>query len=116
MSDTFEYGGYHFTPHRQFRKGEVERRLAGDSRPWKKARGRKMLGTRCGICGQTGPSICQNTAMKIFTPLPQIKTVIFSDAKKPAGYMFPALMSCLGITNPNSEAARREIVNPLSAR
>ena len=36
MSDTFEYGGYHFTPHRQFRKGEVERRLAGDSRPWKK--------------------------------------------------------------------------------
>ncbi len=36
MSDTFEYGGYHFTPHRQFRKGEVDRRLAGDSRPWKK--------------------------------------------------------------------------------
>ena len=31
----FEYGGYHFKPYRQFRKGEVKRRLAGDSRPWK---------------------------------------------------------------------------------
>ena len=31
----FEYGGYHFKPYRQFRKGEVERRLEGDSRPWK---------------------------------------------------------------------------------
>jgi hypothetical protein len=32
---SFEYGGYHFTPVRQFRKGEIERPLAGDSRPWK---------------------------------------------------------------------------------
>ena len=32
---TFEYGGYHFTPVRQFRKGEIEKHLAGDSRPWK---------------------------------------------------------------------------------
>jgi hypothetical protein len=31
----FEYGGYHFKPVRNFRKGEVTRRLAGDSRPWK---------------------------------------------------------------------------------
>jgi len=31
----FEYGGYHFEPHRKFRDGEVERRLRGDSRPWK---------------------------------------------------------------------------------
>ena len=31
----FEYGGYHFKPYRQFRKGEVKRRLAGDSREWK---------------------------------------------------------------------------------
>jgi len=31
----FEYEGYHFKPYRQFRKGEVERRLKGDSRPHK---------------------------------------------------------------------------------
>ena len=31
----FEYGSYHFKPYRQFRKGEVTRRLEGDSRPWK---------------------------------------------------------------------------------
>jgi len=31
----FEYGGYHFKPDRQFHKGEVTRRLKGDSRPWK---------------------------------------------------------------------------------
>ena len=33
--DVFEYGGYHFKPHRKFRKGEVNRPLEGDSRPWK---------------------------------------------------------------------------------
>lgn len=33
--ETFEYDGWHFTPVRQFRKGEIERHLAGDSRPWK---------------------------------------------------------------------------------
>ena len=31
----FEYGGYHFKPYRKFQKSEVERRLEGDSRPWK---------------------------------------------------------------------------------
>lgn len=31
----FEYGGYHFTPVRQFRRNEVNKRLEGDSRPWK---------------------------------------------------------------------------------
>ena len=31
----FEFGGYHFKPIRQFRKGEVDRHLKGDSRPWK---------------------------------------------------------------------------------
>ena len=31
----FKYSGYHFKPYRQFRKGEVTRRLEGDSRPWK---------------------------------------------------------------------------------
>ena len=33
--DVFEYCGYHFKPYRNFRKGEVIRRLKGDSRPWK---------------------------------------------------------------------------------
>ena len=32
---TFEYGGYHFTPLRQFRRNEVSKRLEGDSRPEK---------------------------------------------------------------------------------
>jgi hypothetical protein len=32
---TFYYCGYHFTPVRKFRKGEIKRRLANDSRPWK---------------------------------------------------------------------------------
>lgn len=32
---TFEYGGYHFTPVRQFRKNEVSKQLEGDSRPGK---------------------------------------------------------------------------------
>lgn len=32
---TFAYGGYHFTPVRQFRKREIEKQLAGDSRPGK---------------------------------------------------------------------------------
>jgi hypothetical protein len=31
----FEYGGYHFKPKRQFRKGEVDKHLEGDSRPEK---------------------------------------------------------------------------------
>jgi len=31
----FEYGGYHFVPYHKFKKGEVTRRLKGDSRPWK---------------------------------------------------------------------------------
>jgi hypothetical protein len=31
----FEYGGVHFKPYRDFRKGEVIKRLEGDSRPWK---------------------------------------------------------------------------------
>ena len=31
----FEYGGYHFRPYRKFYKGEINRRLKGDSRPWK---------------------------------------------------------------------------------
>jgi hypothetical protein len=31
----FEYGGHHFKPERQFRKGEVDRHIDGDSRPWK---------------------------------------------------------------------------------
>jgi hypothetical protein len=31
----FEFGGYHFKPERQFRKGEVDKHLAGDSRPEK---------------------------------------------------------------------------------
>ena len=31
----FEYGGYHFKPVRQFRKGEIDKRLENDSRPWK---------------------------------------------------------------------------------
>ena len=31
----FEYGGYHFKPYRQFQKGEVKRRLEGDTRTWK---------------------------------------------------------------------------------
>ena len=34
-NNVFEYGGYHFKPHRKFRKGEVNRPLEGDSRPWK---------------------------------------------------------------------------------
>ena len=32
---TFEYGGYHFTPVRQFGKREITKPLANDSRPWK---------------------------------------------------------------------------------
>jgi hypothetical protein len=32
----FEYGGYHFKSERQFRKGEVDKHLEGDARPWKK--------------------------------------------------------------------------------
>lgn len=35
VSGTFEYGGRHFTPVRKFRKGEIDKPLAGDSRPWK---------------------------------------------------------------------------------
>jgi hypothetical protein len=31
----FKFGDYHFAPHRKFEKGEVERPLEGDSRPWK---------------------------------------------------------------------------------
>jgi hypothetical protein len=31
----FEYGGYHFVPYRQFRRGEINRHPKGDSRPWK---------------------------------------------------------------------------------
>jgi len=31
----FEYSGYHFKPYRQFHKGEVDRHLEGDSRPYK---------------------------------------------------------------------------------
>jgi hypothetical protein len=31
----FEFGGWHFRPERQFRKGEVDKHLAGDSRPEK---------------------------------------------------------------------------------
>ncbi|MDL2272946.1 hypothetical protein LJC34_00080 [Oscillospiraceae bacterium OttesenSCG-928-G22] len=31
--NSFEYGGYHFTPVRQFRKNEVSKHLEGDSRP-----------------------------------------------------------------------------------
>jgi hypothetical protein len=31
----FEYGGYHFKPLRKFRKGEIDKPLANDSRPWK---------------------------------------------------------------------------------
>jgi hypothetical protein len=31
----FVYGGYHFKPVRQFKKGEIDRPLKGDSRPWK---------------------------------------------------------------------------------
>jgi len=31
----FEYGGFHFKPYRQFQKGEVDKPLKGDSRPWK---------------------------------------------------------------------------------
>jgi hypothetical protein len=31
----FEFDGYHFKPYRQFRKGEVDKHLAGDSRPEK---------------------------------------------------------------------------------
>ena len=34
-SSTFEYGGYHFTPVRQFRKREVNKHLESDSRPEK---------------------------------------------------------------------------------
>jgi hypothetical protein len=34
--EIFEYGGYHFKPVRQFRKGEIDKHLEGDSRPWKK--------------------------------------------------------------------------------
>lgn len=34
-SGSFEYGGYHFTPVRQFGKREVTKRLNGDSRPRK---------------------------------------------------------------------------------
>jgi hypothetical protein len=33
---TFFFGGYHFIPHRKFRKGEVDRQAPNDSRPWKK--------------------------------------------------------------------------------
>ena len=32
-STIFEFGGYHFKPERQFRKGEVDKHLDGDSRP-----------------------------------------------------------------------------------
>ncbi|GHU79359.1 hypothetical protein FACS1894191_1980 [Clostridia bacterium] len=32
---TFEYGGRHFTPVRKFRKGEIDKPLESDSRPWK---------------------------------------------------------------------------------
>lgn len=32
---TFAYGGYHFMPYRSFCKGEISRRLKGDSRQWK---------------------------------------------------------------------------------
>ena len=35
MSEVFEYGGYHFTPQRKFRKGEIDKPLDTDSRPWK---------------------------------------------------------------------------------
>jgi hypothetical protein len=34
-SGVFEYGGVHFKPERQFRKGEINKHLAGDSRPGK---------------------------------------------------------------------------------
>jgi hypothetical protein len=32
----FEFGGFLFKPERQFRKGEVDKHLGGDSRPWKR--------------------------------------------------------------------------------
>ena len=35
MSEVFKYGGYHFIPYRQFRKGEIDRPAPNDSRPWK---------------------------------------------------------------------------------
>jgi len=35
MDNAFEYGGYHFTPYRKFRKGEIDRPAPNDSRPWK---------------------------------------------------------------------------------
>jgi len=34
--NAFKYCGYHFTPHRSFYNGEVDRHLEGDSRPQKK--------------------------------------------------------------------------------
>lgn len=34
-NNSFKYGGYHFTPVRQFGKREVNKRLDSDSRPWK---------------------------------------------------------------------------------
>jgi hypothetical protein len=33
--NAFEYGGYHFIPYRKFEKGEIEKPLEGDTRPWK---------------------------------------------------------------------------------
>lgn len=33
---TFYFSGYHFTPYRKFGKGEVDKPLDNDSRPWKK--------------------------------------------------------------------------------
>jgi len=35
VNRTFYYCGYHFTPIRQFQKGEIDRKLDNDSRPWK---------------------------------------------------------------------------------
>ncbi len=34
--EVFTYGGYHFKPVRKFSKGEVDKKLSGDSRPWMK--------------------------------------------------------------------------------
>jgi hypothetical protein len=59
VNGTFEYGGYHFTPYRQFGKREVDKHLDGDSRPWKNDEQyamRNMSSDSLGITAKSGYS------------------------------------------------------------
>jgi hypothetical protein len=110
---TFEFGGYHFTPYRQFGNREIQKRLEGDSRPWKNDAAyamRNMSSSDIGISKYSGNSGYSHE--KFYAAAGGSNSDIFRCAENGKLYV-PAENELLRYTEPKQRTQKKSVINAL---